>query len=110
MGLYVEVPHKEQWFIDNVLRSGDDDKPRMVCGEGEVNISELQTSVQPDEVICCLVDNIQSQAFAVGFSERELEAFNDKDDHRPKCFGIFKKETLKQVCLTWDIYMEKDNE
>jgi hypothetical protein len=110
MGLYVEVPHKEQWFIDNVLRSGDDDKPRMVCGEGEVNISELQTSVQPDEVICCLVDNGMFSALAVGFSDSKIEAFNQEGDSRPKHFGIFKKETLKQVCPTWDIYMEKDDE
>ena len=110
MGLYVEVADKDQWFIDNILRSGDEDNPRLVAGQCEVDIVDLVASVQPDELICCLVDNGVFYALAVGFSNSEIEAFNQASDFRQKYFGIFKRNTLKEVCPAWDIYMEKDDE
>ena len=108
MGLYVEVPRKIDWFHENLVRFEETSNGggySLVHGAGQVDLAQVEETLQDDEFICCLVDNGHFYALAVCFHKEELEGFNQRDDRRNKCFARFKKSTLKPVCPNWDNYI-----
>jgi hypothetical protein len=68
MGLYINVPQgKEAWLNQH----------------GE-NTGSSVPSITPTHLPVCLVDNGMFTAAAICYSPRELEAFNQPGDFRPK--------------------------
>lgn len=86
MGIYVnpEDRTKEEWLFDNgVLYT-------------EIDWS-MVSHVEPAVLPVVLVNNGGFSAAAVAYSERELEAFKDPDDLRPKLFYLVAVEDLLPV-------------
>jgi len=83
MGCYVnpEGMTKEKWLEENKLRS------QSTCPQ-----------VVPDDcMIVCLIDNGPFKAAGVGFSEREIEEFNDSKDNRKKVWYVVEIDKLMKV-------------
>ncbi len=49
---------------------------------------------EPDEVLICLVNNGPLTAAALVYNDRELEAFTQPDDFRPRSWYTVKKDRL----------------
>ena len=96
MGLYAEVPgNKNEWFRN---------KAELVGRDNEI---EMPYSDIPDnQNLVCVVDNVFFHAAGVVYSERELDAFSQSDDTRPKEWYIIDTDILKPYCPTWNSYME----
>lgn len=83
MGCYVnpEKTTKEKWLEENKVLS------QSTCPK-----------VVPDDcLIVCLVDNGPFKAAAVGYSEREVEVFDNPNDLRPKVWYVVKTDDLMKV-------------
>jgi hypothetical protein len=88
MGCYVNPPggSKEEWLRDNATK---------VNGIGIE--APVWNEIADDELPVCLVDNGPFTAAAVGFSEQEMNDFDDPDDDRPKMWFTVKVEKLFEV-------------
>ena len=98
MGLYIEVPDKLGWLLDN--------------GE-QINVCAFTPeSICDDEFLVVIVDNGPFYAAGAAFSERELEYIleedNDPEDKRQRKYFIVKKDILKPVCPDWDTYVQQE--
>ena len=82
MGYYVNPEHgtKESWLAEN---------GRMIPG--------IATPT-PGHHLVCLVDNGYFTAAAIGYDEREAEAFNSPTDDRPKVWFEVPDDKLLEVC------------
>lgn len=85
MGCYINPPDqtKEQWLRQNaeVLLV-----PPSSCGE-----------LAADKLPVCLVDNGSFTAAGVAFDDRELEAFQDPSDPRPKVWFSAPRTLIREV-------------
>lgn len=81
MGCYINPPDmsKEEWLVRN-------GKPFL----GPAKITQ-------DTVPVCLVDNGIFTAAGVGFSEEEVEEFNNSSDRRPKTWYTVRREDVREV-------------
>lgn len=86
MGLYINPSNetKEEWLDRNAVI-------KLVATEPPTH--------RVDDMLCvCLVDNGDFTAAAVAYSFRELLAFTDPYDERPKTFFYCKLTALAEVC------------
>jgi len=84
MGIYINPPEcsKEEWLIENGIPVFD--TPSIDYREGYLPV--------------CLVGNRAFTAAAVCPDEREVDAFSDPSDERPKQWFIVPIEKLTEVC------------
>jgi len=96
MGLYIEVPHKADWLINN--------------GTPIVPSDFTPESIRDEDFLVCLIDNGAFLAAGVAFCEQELkyilEEMADDKDSRPKFYFEVSKELLKPVCPGWNDYVK----
>jgi hypothetical protein len=80
MGCYINTPlGKEAWLAANATPT-----------KGPQPITETHVPV-------CLVNNGPFTAAAVAFSERELEAFQQPGDYRPKTWFLVERAKVRTV-------------
>ena len=85
MGCYVDPPNmdKRQWLEQNGTLYGSYEEAREQCVE--------------DHFVVCLVQNSMFSAAPVLFNEREVLAFTDPSDMRPKQYYVVGVGDLKSV-------------
>lgn len=83
MGVYINPKDatKEEWLTANA---------EMICWD---RVPEWNNENLP----VCLVDNGAFTAAGVAFDARELEAFTQESDYRPKCWFVVKRSKLEEV-------------
>lgn len=96
MGLYINPRDisKEEWLDENNIN-----KSNTVFDSDKIGIKNLMV---------CLMDNGLFTAAGVAFDEREVKAFSDPTDRRPKTWFVVKKADLKKVCgEEYNIYVQE---
>lgn len=93
MGAYINPPNmeKEQWLAENATE-----------------VPFLDWDLPEGYLPVVLVDNGPFTAAGIAFSKRELEAFTDKRDFRPKRFFIAPINKLHEVSRELKGYMERE--
>jgi hypothetical protein len=94
MGVYInpKVGTKEEWLKSNALVLGV--RP---CKFDEVPSDNLQV---------CLIHNGAFTAAGICYNTRELDAFQNPKDSRPKIFFLAKTSDLLEVCPELKLFLE----
>ena len=109
MGVYINPKNmsKEQWLAENAVEVKTNEKGfdlmRVVLADEE--LKELEGGGHLPVV---LVDNGPFTAAGIAYSKRELEAFTDERDLRPKRFFIVPIHKLLKVSPELKGYMEME--
>lgn len=89
MGFYIQTPvnnGKADWLLANVINAR------------EIDVIEARgIAKRLDEAVICVVDNGPFEAAGFAYNERELDAFADILDPRPKRWVAIPRETAENM-------------